>query len=663
MGEVVQFGIFGHGYANLRLTLTAAMKLSSLVCVTSIFTTPAIAQRADENAAAVAEDAFGTRVGNENVGLYSASSARGFSPQQAGNMRIEGLYYDQQGLFGNRLQRSQTMRIGLSAQSYPFPAPTGIVDVSIIMPTEDRRVISIAQHVTTPVGGSQPSAEIATPVIKDKLGLAAGAAYRTGPNDTNNNYTNFGIGSVLRWTPGDNFEVMPLAYYSRNSLEADPLILPGGAYLPDRIDRSVFFGQYWATREAQDRTFGLITRGQLTEQWRLQFGIFDSINQRPESYAVLYRNVQRNGDAVLDVVGSPYHLSAGTSGEARVTGLITQGMFRHTLHFAARGRNTHRIFGGTSSAAFGAARIGVYRELLKPNLTYGLRDDDLVRQISPGISYVGQWSKVGEFSLGVQKSFYRREFGKEDVAPVVTESQPWLYSGSVALNPSPNLAFYASYTRGLEEFGTAPDNALNRGQPVPAELTEQVDAGFRYRIKPGLSLIAGVFEISKPYFDRDQNNIYSDIGALRHRGVEMSLTGQIMPGLTVVIGTVLLEARASGLSVDRGLVGPVPPGLPPAKYLFNAQYAIAAVRGLALDSQVTIDASHYANRLNTFRIPTAASWDIGARYAFSAFGARANLRAQVRNVTNAYGWTADGASGRVAPTPPRRFFIRLAADY
>jgi iron complex outermembrane receptor protein len=630
---------------------------------TIVVAAPAYAQRADENATVAAEDAFGTRVGNESVGLYTANNARGFSPQQAGNMRIEGLYYDQQGLFGNRMQRGQAMRIGLSAQSYPFPAPTGIADISLIMPRDNRRVVSVAQHVTYPVGGYQPSADISTPIIKDKLGFSGGIAYLFGPNDSNSHYENLGIGAVLRWTPRESFEVIPLAYYSRSTLEVQPLILPGGAYLPERIDRSEFFGQHWAQRESKDRTFGVITRGQISERWGLQVGVFDSDNHRPESFSVLYRNVQPNGEALLDFVGSPHHTSAGTSGEARLSGVLTQGSYRHTIHLATRGRDTHRIFGGTSTAAIGAAKIGIYRELAKPALAYGVREEDVVRQITPGVSYAGQWAGIGEFSMGLQKSFYRREFGKQGASPAKIRSEPWLYNATVAVNPAPSLAVYAGYTRGLEEFGTAPENAANRGQPVPAALTEQIDAGLRYRIKPGLNFIAGVFEISKPYFDRDQNNIYTNVGSLRHRGVEMSLTGQVMSGLTVVAGTVLLRARASGLSVDRGLIGPVPPGIPPARYLLNLQYALPAVRGFAIDTQINVDNSYYANRANTFRIPTAATWDIGARYAFAMFGTRANLRFQVRNVTNSYNWTAEGASGRVAPTAPRRVFARLAADY
>ena len=64
-----------------------------LVCLT-LSAMPAVAQRANDNALGAAEDAFGTTVGNETIGLYDARNARGFSPQSSGNVRIEGLYFD-----------------------------------------------------------------------------------------------------------------------------------------------------------------------------------------------------------------------------------------------------------------------------------------------------------------------------------------------------------------------------------------------------------------------------------------------------------------------------------------------------------------------------------------------------------------------------------------
>ncbi|MGH7106837.1 MAG: hypothetical protein ACREFT_10045 [Acetobacteraceae bacterium] len=89
----------------------------------AFFWTAANAQRADDNAATSASDAFGTVVGNRTIGLYSESNARGFSPMQAGNVRIEGLYFDQQ-RWTARQGRDQ---VGIYFTNYDkgAPAPCG----------------------------------------------------------------------------------------------------------------------------------------------------------------------------------------------------------------------------------------------------------------------------------------------------------------------------------------------------------------------------------------------------------------------------------------------------------------------------------------------------------------------------------------------------------
>ena len=69
----------------------------------------AVAQRVNENPVTAAEDAFGTTVGSQTIGLYDAQDVRGFSPSHAGNLRIEGLYFDQQTYDGNNcLMSGQT---------------------------------------------------------------------------------------------------------------------------------------------------------------------------------------------------------------------------------------------------------------------------------------------------------------------------------------------------------------------------------------------------------------------------------------------------------------------------------------------------------------------------------------------------------------------------
>lgn len=637
------------------------LRLACAVAALGVHT--AHAQRASENVVASAEDAFGTKVGNDNVGLYDPRSARGFDPQLAGNVRIEGLYFDQQANFGSRLTRSTTMRIGLSAQSYPFPAPTGIADITLVMPAQ-RTVIATNVEYQYPVGQRAVSLELSTPLIAGKLGMVASFKGEKRFSDWRGD-TRVGIGAVLfRWTPNDRFELIPFIYDNRAAHEeTQPFILTGGTYLPPRVDRSVFFGQEWAERKSDDLDAGVLMRTTPFENWRLQAALFRSVQTRPENHVVFFRNTQPDGRANLEILAYPKHKAASTSGEVRASGVFTDGRLRHTIHLAVRGRDTERLFGGGDTENLGPARIGVYQPVAKPNYVFGTRDNDAVTQVSPGISYAGQWLGVGEFSVGLQKAFYHRAFGKLGAPAASTRSRPWLYNGTLALYPTKSLSVYGGYTRGMEEFGTAPETATNAGEPVPAAVTRQIDAGIRYRIAPGLSLVSGVFEVTKPYFDRNTALLFTDVGQLRHRGIEVSLAGKPRDDLTVVAGAVFLQARVSGLPVDQRLIGPVPPGTPPHIIRANLQYEIPGWRGLSVDAQVENNASQNANRLNTLRIPSSTVLSLGFRRPFKMREAEATFRFQVQNLFNSYAWTVDGASGRFSPIPPRRLLARLAVDF
>jgi iron complex outermembrane recepter protein len=104
---------------------------AGLLCAASTLVPMAHAQRTDDNAVAQAEDAFGSTVGDEQIGIYSEDNVRGFSPVSAGNVRIEGLYFDRQAFITDRAVDGSTIHVGISAQGYPFPAPSGIADNSL----------------------------------------------------------------------------------------------------------------------------------------------------------------------------------------------------------------------------------------------------------------------------------------------------------------------------------------------------------------------------------------------------------------------------------------------------------------------------------------------------------------------------------------------------
>src|SRR5690606_37507847 len=87
------------------------------------------AQRADDNVVASADDAFGTTVGIETIGLYDSRNVRGFNPQTSGYARIEGMYFDRPStgpgdIIVDRLMTGSTVRLGINALTFPFPAPS-----------------------------------------------------------------------------------------------------------------------------------------------------------------------------------------------------------------------------------------------------------------------------------------------------------------------------------------------------------------------------------------------------------------------------------------------------------------------------------------------------------------------------------------------------------
>ena len=116
---------------------------------------PALAQRAAENAIASADDAFGSTVGTEKSGIYNDMEVRGFNPVRAGNLRIEGVYFDEQGGLTGRDRAGSRVRVGIAALDYPFPAPSGIVDYQL-RPSGELLLRFYVAEVNDPPTGSLP---------------------------------------------------------------------------------------------------------------------------------------------------------------------------------------------------------------------------------------------------------------------------------------------------------------------------------------------------------------------------------------------------------------------------------------------------------------------------------------------------------------------------
>ena len=629
-----------------------------LFAATSVFAlaSPALAQRTDNNAVTSAEDAFGKSVGDSAIGIYNPGDVRGFSPSDAGNIRLEGLYFDQQGFLTDRLQGGNTIRVGISAQGYPFPAPTGIADYEL-RKAGGKRLAAVAVNLG-PFGGKSVEADVQLPLDGQRLGTAIGVGLYRDVEPWGGTPEFLSIGATLKYAPRPGIEIIPFwMRVRRTSQETEPLIFTSGPFLPKRAPRGPYLGQPWAQGGGIESNYGLVARADPLG-FDVRLGVFRSGSYDDVSYADLLFDTDANG-AVGNrvVVRETGGRRTSTSGELRVSRAFDEGARRHTLIASLRGRQQDRRYGGADVQNYGASRSDMQQVLIEKTGPEGPKTSDRVTQTTLGIGYRGQWRGAGELSVGVQKTRYtKRVSGLPE-----TKDSPILFSATGAIYVTPSLALYAGYTTGLEESSVAPDEALNRYEAPPAIRTTQKEAGVRWAISKGVTAVVGVFDIEKPYFNLDPAKNFRQLGSVRHRGIELSIAGEIAPGLNLVAGNVFLDAIVSGEEVNRGAIGRRPIGATKRHTIVSLDYRLPWFQPLSLDAAFEGTSDRTANAINTLVVPTRAVVSLGARYRFKIDRTPVLIRAQVANVTNTFGWNVFG-SGIFVPNGSRRFSLSVAAD-
>lgn len=626
---------------------------------------PTLAQRADENAVAEADDAFGTVIGDEQIGLYSSASARGFNPSQAGNLRINGLFFDQAAAPNIRVRRGSTIHVGISAQGYPLPAPTGVVDFSLRVPGE-RAVTSVLVNEGALFSYARHTAEIDTqiPVVKDVLSIGAGLGYkRNTAHQVAVGDEGYSAGLVAHWTPNDRVSVIPFFSYSKTSaVDGDrPRIFLGNNAPPD-FRAEDLTSPDWVFFGFRQYNYGLVSDVALPDDWTLKVGAFRSINNTPRSFTAFVLNTNTSGEGDYAISQSPPRSTRSTSGEARLSKTFIEGARKHTVYINTRARDRDSTFGGGELQRFGRVTLGAFPDLAEPQFQTSDPTLSTTRQVTGGLAYEGLWQGVGQLSMALQKTSYKRTQTRPGGMPLENSQRPWLYNAGAAVFVSDKLAAYASYTRGIEQLGSAPGNAINRDEAVPAALTRQIDAGLRYEISPDLNLVAGVFQIDKPYYAVDPSLLFRELGTVRHRGIELSLAGSVTDSLTLVAGAVLIQPRVTDTSAIAGATELTAVGPIPRLVRVNVQYRLPAIDGLVLDAKMESVSSRYLDVGNTRRLAGVVTFDAGVRYTTEVSDVPVRFRLQGRNLGNANSITPN-ASTQIRPFEARRVEFSIAADF
>jgi iron complex outermembrane receptor protein len=625
-----------HSFVRPRLALKLLFAASA-----ALLPAHAHAQnRTSDNAVTQAEDAFGYSVGRESLGIYNADNARGFSPSAAGNIRLNGLYFSPVTGLSGLLVASQSIKVGLSAQGYPFVAPSGIVDQSLRLPSEEAGASVLLNFDSRGTVGAELDASLPlAPALALGIGLNAGhTAYGDG---TNNHFHAEAL--IARWRPAKGIEITPFwSLFNAYDDESSPFYIPAGGFLPPLPPARHFVGPWWDNNRYTTGNHGMLASAELSRSWLLRVGAFRSVSGQQSGYAYLMTDLDAAGRGRGLIFADPPHQSHSLSGEVRLTHVITEGPRLHTFHLSVSGRDTRHQFGGSDSVDLGPVDLAVDVRVKQPVFNFGPQSRDRVRQATYGAAYDGRWRNVGELSFGVSRTAYRKSTALAGAPILLSRSDPWLYNGTVAVFPTRAVAVYAGYARGLEESGTPPPNAANRNQALPAILTRQMDGGVRVALTPKLRAVAGLFDLRRPYFGFDPANRYVQVGSIRSRGAEVSLAGNLSRRLDVVAGGVFLDPRVEPQANATGVIGRRPVGIPSRILNLSANWSGALLEPLSLDASL----SHFGPTPGTtddvVTVPPRTTVNLGARYRFSFGKAKATARLQLANLFDQRGLVSAG---------------------
>jgi iron complex outermembrane recepter protein len=624
------------------------------------------AQHASDNPVAAADDAFGLTLGLESIGLYGPGGVRGFSPQAAGNVRIDGLYFDQQGALSNRVVEGSAIRVGVSEIGYAFPAPTGIVDYQLRRPGDGTPSATIIANVG-PYDAWGVSIDGSVPLVGKELLLPIGVSTEVSTQTGFEQYSGYTsrvttAGATPQWSPNDKVTVRALLdWQETRDAKTFPLFFTAGDFFPPAV-RAGYLGQDWAQGRSSIVNLGGLIAARLSRDWTLNAGVFRSIADNPLSFVDMYSNVQRDGQSEHLVAAFPDQRNSSTSGELRLTGRWSAGDWHHELILLARGRDVLARYGGEDVVDLGPDNTSAEPQVPEPTFTYSPRTSDRTKLWTVGSAYHIDWDRFAELEAGVQKENYRKTVNTPGTPIGKLSDEPLRAYGNSALALTRLLTVYAGYSQGLEDSGAAPTFARNGGAVLPASRTWQVETGVRYLVTPRLKVIAGVYELQKPYFNLDTSGLDRELGVQRAKGAELSISGQPIAHLEINAGILLNKISIIGPDLAAQGVGPVALGQPRLLYSANIDYTIPWWSALTLDLAATHFGQAPATVDNGLYAPAVTWANLGGRYAFTMLGKNSTLRVQVQNASDSYWWSVANTPGDFLFPGRRTVFAYITTD-
>lgn len=240
----------------------------------------------------------------------------------------------------------------------------------------------------------------------------------------------------------------------------------------------------------------------------------------------------------------------------------------------------------------------------------------------------------------------------------------------VVVKPVDGVSLFANRIEGLQQGPTAPIDPLlvNSGEVLAPTKSVQYEVGGKLRIG-GFDASLALFQIDLPTAyavptGTAGRQVYGLFGKQRNRGIELSFAGEVAPGLRLIGGGTVVDAKLRE-TLGGANEGNRAQGVPEYTANLNAEWDMSFVPGLTLTGRVVHTGPQAVNIANTLELDDWTRFDVGARYVFAAGDKPLTLRVGVDNVANARYWASayDAFNQALLQGAPRTVRASLSVDF
>ncbi|SFV05660.1 iron complex outermembrane recepter protein [Bradyrhizobium arachidis] len=265
---------------------------------------------------------------------------------------------------------------------------------------------------------------------------------------------------------------------------------------------------------------------------------------------------------------------------------------------------------------------------------------------------------VGVRQQGVKSNNYNTTTGAVTASYDQTAFTPMV---GVVVKPWSNVSLYANYIEGLSKGDIAPTTASNSGEVLTPYFSKQKEAGVKIDFGM-LATTISLFEITKPSGQLGVDKVFRADAEQRNRGLELTVFGEVQPGIRVLGGVTLIDPELTKTSTPANL-GKTPIGVPQVQANLSAEWDTPFAPGLTLVANTVYTGYQYLDAANAQVVPAWTRLDLGARYTTRINNRPVTLRALVQNVFDTNYWAGVASFSAVSQGNPRTLLLSLSTDF